>query len=47
MAVALVGVPAGSAGAADWSLKALFSETALYEDNRNLAPVHGGCGLRP
>ena len=39
MAVALVGVPAGRAAAADWSLKALFSETALYEDNRNLAPV--------
>ena len=39
MAAVLVGVPAGSAGAADWSLKALFSETALYEDNRNQAPV--------
>ena len=26
--VVLVGVPTGSAGAADWSLKALFSETA-------------------
>ena len=42
VAVALVGVPAGSAGAADWSLKALFSETALYEDNRSLAPVPPG-----
>ena len=42
MAVALVGVPAGGAGAADWSLKALFSETALYEDNRSLAPVPAG-----
>ena len=41
-ALALVVVPATNAGAADWSLKALFSETALYEDNRSLAPISPG-----
>ena len=38
----LVSVPTGSAGAADWSLKALFSETALYDDNRSLSAISPG-----
>ena len=42
MAAALAGIPTAGAGAADWSLKALFSETAIYEDNRGLAPVSPG-----
>ena len=38
----LASVPTGSAGAADWSLKALFSETATYDDNRGLSAISPG-----
>ncbi len=38
----LVGVPTRFAGAADWSLKALISETATYNDNRGLQPISPG-----
>jgi hypothetical protein len=46
--VVLVGVPTRFAGAADWSLKALISETATYNDNRGLVPISPGgtYGLR-
>ncbi len=42
LAALAVTVPAKEAAAVDWSLKALLSETTLYNDNRRLEPVSPG-----
>ena len=42
LAVLLAVLSARDAAAADWSLKALFSETTLYNDNRKLEPISPG-----